>query len=211
VFFFTNRYELNHWFKYFHLICWGIPLFSTFISLGFDAYGLTGSWCFIANPLSFFRLFYYIPLIFVFFVNLCVFVAIRFKILRHNNSMISRVNIIVSFYLIAFSLSQLPTLINSIQNFSNPDKPIFSLFAFQLFLQPLQGFLNCIVYGWNEGFINHYIEFFEKYICRCRKSKELREIEADKTSLLVDYDNSDDEDQTDGIDKLIIDDYSMGL
>ncbi|KAK5584282.1 hypothetical protein RB653_005890 [Dictyostelium firmibasis] len=208
--FFTTIFELNHWFKYFHFICWGIPLFTAIISLIFHAYGKTGSWCFISDPTSIFRLLYYLPLIVVFFINLVVFIAIRWKISQHSNSLVSKVNIIVSFYLIAFSLSQLPTIINSIQNFSNPDDPQFSLFAFQLLLQPLQGFLNCVVYGINEGFIGHYVEFFEKYIfrCRCRKSRELKEIESDKTSLLVDYENSDDEEGFDGMDRLIIDDYN---
>ncbi|KYR00303.1 cAMP receptor-like protein [Tieghemostelium lacteum] len=206
--FFTEKYELNYLMKYFHAICWGIPMFSTLVSLIFNAYGLTGSWCFIEDPTSFFRLFYYLPLIVVFLINLSVFVAIRWKISKHSNSMVAKVNIVVSFYLIAFALSQLPTIINSIQNFIYPTQPIYGLFAAQLFLQPLQGFLNFIVYGYNEGFINNYIEFIEKYLCRCRKSRELKQIDVN-SGLLVDYDNSDDDETpTNRIDQLIIDDYS---
>ncbi|EGC34657.1 hypothetical protein DICPUDRAFT_34601 [Dictyostelium purpureum] len=208
VVFFTSRYELNHWLKYFHMVCWGIPFITALVSLLFHAYGRTASWCFLYDPTSVFRLLYYVPLIAVFFINLLVFVAIRWKISQHSNSLVSKVNIIVSFYLIAFTLSQLPTIINSFQNFSKPNDPQFSLYAFQLLLQPLQGFLNCIVYGINEGFTKHYIYFFEKHICRCRKSRELKEIESDRINLLVDYDTSDEEDIMDhDIDKLIIDDY----
>ncbi|GAM19082.1 hypothetical protein SAMD00019534_022570, partial [Acytostelium subglobosum LB1] len=208
--FFLNRYELGHLLKWFHLVCWGVPSVTTLISLIAGAFGQFGSWCFIADPTSTIRLFYYLPLVFVFFVNLFVFICIRLKISQHSNSIVSRVNIIVSFYLVAFALSQLPTVINSIQTFSDPKHPLFPLFVFQLLLQPLQGFFNCIVYGVNEGFIMHYIEFFEKHICRCRKSREMKEIDVDQERLLVDYDNSDEESAPLGIDnELIIDDYSI--
>ncbi|EFA79115.1 cAMP receptor-like protein [Heterostelium album PN500] len=201
--------HIGYLLKYFHGICWGIPLISTLISLIAHAFGPVGSWCFIHDPTSVFRLLYYLPLVVVFFVNLCVFACIRWKISQHSNSIVSRVNIIVSFYLIAFALSQFPTVINSIQNFSEPSHPKFSLFAFQLLLQPLQGFFNCIVYGVNEGFISHYIEFFEKHLFRCRKSRELKQIEVEQERLIVDYDNSDEESQTTNMDQLIIDDYSI--
>ncbi|EGG20709.1 cAMP receptor-like protein [Cavenderia fasciculata] len=177
--FFTNRYELNYLLRYYHYVCWGIPLFSTSVSLIFGAYGRTGSWCFIADPTSFFRLFYYLPLIVVFFVNLVVFICIRWKVSQHSNSLVSKVNIIVSFYLLAFALSQLPTIIN--------------------------------IYGFNEGFVSHYVEFFERHVFRCRKSREMRQIEVDTTSLLVDYENSDEESSTTNMDRFIIDDYSSHL
>eukprot|EP01133_Synstelium_polycarpum_P019135 gene19135-22916_t len=54
-------------------------------------------------------------------------------------------------------------------------------------------FLNCIVYGVTEGFLNRYVEFFEKYLCRCRRSKEYKEIvDADIDNLVVDYSDDDD-------------------
>ncbi|EFA86297.1 cAMP receptor-like protein [Heterostelium album PN500] len=109
------------------------------------------------------------------------------KISQHANTIVSRMNVIVSFYIIAFAISQLPSIINSIQNFSSPNNPVFGLFAFQLMLQPLQ------VYGVNEGFVSRYIEFFEKYVCRCRKSREYKDtlLDIDRESLIITYDDDD--------------------
>ncbi|KAM9995329.1 hypothetical protein ACTFIY_001507 [Dictyostelium cf. discoideum] len=51
--FFTTIFELNHWFKYFHFLCWGIPLFTAIISLIFHAYGKTGSCTYLSNFYNF--------------------------------------------------------------------------------------------------------------------------------------------------------------
>jgi len=189
-----ETFELGRNFKYYHLLCWGIPLISVIICFAFGRYADEGPWCFLV-PDSLFRLFYYIPLTIVFLVNFGTFVAIRLKITRFKYSIEARMNTMVSFYLVAFLAAQLPSVTNGFQNFWQPSNPIFALYIFQSTFQPLQGFFNCIVYGKNEGFVALYLRLFEKYICKCRKGLDYEQDGVDTEGLLVEYDYHSDEDE----------------
>jgi hypothetical protein len=194
--FYSDRFEsfeLSQNMKYYHIICWGIPLLSVVICFSFGRYANVGPWCFLV-PDSLFRLFYYVPLTMVFLVNSGVFVAVRLKIAQHRYSIEARMNVMVSFYLLAFLASQLPSLTNGLQNFFQPANPVFILYIFHALFQPMQGFFNCLVYGKNEGFVALYIRLFEKYVCKCRKGVDYEQDGVDTEGLLVEYDyHSDDE------------------
>jgi len=188
-----ENFELSHNMKYYHFLCWGYPTVTVFISLLSNRFADIGPWCFLV-PHTYFRLFYYLPLAVVFFVNLGVLVAVRLKISRHKGSIEARMNVIVSFYLVGFLASQLPSLVNGMQNFFQPENPVFVLYLFQSLFQPMQGFLNCLVYGKNEGFVEYYIRFFEKYFFRCRKGEDYEQEGVDTGNLLEEYNyHSDDE------------------
>jgi len=187
-----ETFELSRNFKYYYALCWGIPLISVIICLSFGQYANEGPWCFVV-PDSLFRLFYYVPLTIVFLVNFGTFIAIRLKIAHFKYSIEARMNTMLSFYLVAFLVAQLPSVTNGFQKFAQPTHPIFALYIFQSTFQPLQGFLNCIVYGKNEGFVALYIRLFEKYICKCRKGLDYEQDGVDTEGLLVEYDYHSDE------------------
>jgi len=178
--------------KYYHVICWGIPLLSVVISVSCSRYANIGPWCFLV-PDSWFRLFYYMPLAIVFLVNFGVFVAIRLKLSKHKYTIESSMNVMVSFYLVAFLAAQLPAVTNGMQNTFQPKNPIFFLYIFQAFFQPVQGFFNCLVYGKNEGFLAHYIRLFERYFFKCTKGVDYEQDIIDTEGLLVEYDYRSDE------------------
>jgi len=180
--------------RYYHTICWGLPFIFVAIMLGVGHYENNGVRCFV-NSDSFLSLLFYVPLCIVFIVNTSVFIAIRVKLARHKGSLESKMNVIVSFYLVAFLASQLPAVLTGIQHFVNPQHPIFAFYVILAVLQPLQGFLNAIVYGLNEGFVSQYIYFFEKYCGRrLRKGASFERDGVDTDNLLTEYNyNSDDE------------------
>eukprot|EP01112_Ceratiomyxa_fruticulosa_P017334 TRINITY_DN5385_c0_g2_i2.p1 TRINITY_DN5385_c0_g2~~TRINITY_DN5385_c0_g2_i2.p1 ORF type:complete len:302 (-),score=7.28 TRINITY_DN5385_c0_g2_i2:24-929(-) len=198
--FYSDKFELQNYFKVFHMICWGIPLAVVIACFAKGKYGYFGGWCFISDPKGIFEVFYFLPLLVVLLVNVGVFIAIRVKIAKYSNSMEARMNIVVSFYLIAFVTSQLPAVLNTVQNAISPNQPIFMLYVFHALFQPLQGFLNCIVYGINEGFLSYYVDWFEKYLYRCRRRspKEYEEGDETNTGLLMDYDYKSDGEEKEG-------------
>jgi len=194
--FYSNRFEhLMLKLRYYNLICWGIPFFFVILTTLFGKYTNYGVWCFIATD-SLFRLLYYIPLVVVFLINSTVFIAVRVQMARHRQSIDSRMNVIVSFYLVAFLVSQLPAVVNGFQHYViSPDKPVFVLYVIIAALQPLQGFLNGLVYGFNEGFMAQYIYFMEKHCGRrLRKGEHYERDGVDTENLLTEYNyHSDDE------------------
>lgn len=188
-----ETFELSQNMKFYHIICWGIPFVSVVLCFAFGRYADVGPWCFLV-PDSLFRLFYYVPLTVVFLVNFGVFIAVRLRIAQHKYSIEARMNVMVSFYLVAFLASQMPSLTNGLQNFFQPDNPVWLLYIFQALFQPMQGFFNCLVYGKNEGFVALYVRLFEKYFFKCRKGIDYEQDGVDTEGLLVEYDyHSDDE------------------
>lgn len=180
--------------RYYHLICWGIPAIMVGIMLALGRYENNGVRCFL-DPRSLLSLLFYLPLLVVFVINTIVFIAVRSQLSRRAGSLESRTYGVVSFFLLAFLASQLPAVLNGLQHLINPKKTMFAFVVVLASLQPLQGFLNAIVYGLNEGFISQYVYFFEKYCGRRFRQGEVYERdEVDTDNLLVEYNyNSDDE------------------
>jgi len=188
-----EHFELSRNMRFYHCICWGIPLLSVIICVSGGKYADIGPWCFLV-PNTLFRLFYYVPLLIVFLVNFGIFIAVRLKLAQHQHTIEAKMNVMVSFYVVAFLMAQLPALANGMQNFFKPDNPMFSLFLFHAIFQPMQGFFNCLVYGKNEGFVAHYIRIFERYFFKCTKGVDYEQDGVDTEGLLVEYDyHSDDE------------------
>jgi len=183
--------ELSRSMKIYHIVCWGIPFVSVTLCAMFGEYDNSGAWCFIV-PNSWFRLLYYVPLMIAFLINFGVFIAIRLKIEKYKFSIEAKMNVIVSFYMVAFIVSQLPSIINGTQNFLSPHRPVFVLYILHALFQPLQGFLNSIVYGMNEGFVSQYVQVFTRYCCKCNGDTQQDEIDTDGLLEAYDY-HSDDE------------------
>lgn len=195
--FYSNKFEqfeLSQNLRYYNAICWGIPFVFVAITAVTGKYTNAGIWCFIDSN-SLIRLLYYVPLLIVFIINSGVFIAVRLKLARHKHAIESRMNALVSFYLIAFLISQLPAVINGFQHFVVSPQPVFALTVMIAAFQPLQGFLNGVIYGFSEGFMAQYIFFFEKFCGRrLRKGETYERDGVDTESLLVEYNYHSDDD-----------------
>eukprot|EP01113_Clastostelium_recurvatum_P037116 TRINITY_DN5397_c0_g1_i1.p1 TRINITY_DN5397_c0_g1~~TRINITY_DN5397_c0_g1_i1.p1 ORF type:complete len:295 (+),score=59.32 TRINITY_DN5397_c0_g1_i1:58-942(+) len=191
--FYSERFDLQDFLKLFHAICWGVPAVFVFVCLLTGKYGSNGVWCFIKDPKGIYPLFYYIPLLLVLLVNSGVFIAVRLKMSKFLHSTEGRINVVVSFYLLAFIASQLPAVLNTLQTAINPENPVFALFVLHALLQPLQGFFNCVVYGSNEGFVWFYLEWCGQRWGRVRRGKDRAQDGQDTQGLMMDYDYHSDE------------------
>jgi len=71
-------------------------------------------------------------------------------------------------YPITFIVVWVPSLINRMQNTIAPTNQIFGLFLIQCIFLPLQGVLNCLVYGWSEGLLKQYAQLIRHTIRKIR-------------------------------------------
>ncbi|GAM25459.1 hypothetical protein SAMD00019534_086340 [Acytostelium subglobosum LB1] len=147
---------------YFHLVSWGLPLASVLPCLAFGLYGPTpGPWCWITNPGL--RLIIYGVGAIVVFTNVSIYVYLRLKLnKREGYEFITK-----RFFSFIFAslICQAPSLGNRIQNYIDPTNPIFALYMIQTIFQPIQGFINAVIYGFvDEYFWSTYADLF--YFCR---------------------------------------------
>mmetsp|Transcript_7653 Transcript_7653/g.10561 ORF Transcript_7653/g.10561 Transcript_7653/m.10561 type:complete len:320 (+) Transcript_7653:140-1099(+) len=200
VFFLEHQEEPGKRFVLYHTISWGYPAITVVLSVFFNRFGKAGSWCWIADPRDPFRLFVYGTLVIVASFTIFCLISIRLK-MKHIESDFKRIlNKRLRLYVLAFLITQLPAVVNRLQNAVQPDKPIFWLFLLQAIFQPSHGLVNCLVYGFSEDqFVEHYkLTFHElKVLCKgsswcpcCgkRKSKNLEEVP------IFNYDYYDDDD-----------------
>ncbi|EGG21540.1 G-protein-coupled receptor family protein [Cavenderia fasciculata] len=183
-------------FKIFHFVSWGVPLLSLIPCYVFGLFGpLTGPWCWISNPGV--RLLVYIPgLAIVLFITIS-YVYLRIKLGKQDGY--GFITGRFFYFILASLICQLPSLVNRVQNYLYPQNPIFVLYLLQSIFQPLQGFINSMVYGIiDEYFFGTYREFFSCFGC-CRPKQSFSNGSggkdtfgpiSDHTSLLIDYDNN---------------------
>jgi len=148
----VEKYE-----KFYHPICWGLPTATVIIMAALNVTGESGLWCWMTDgPARFFI--GYIPLYIMLFCILIVFVLTFYKtrLNQHRsemmNSFISSTegqNEIISTYkfvVIALFICWLAPLANRIQNAIEPTDPLFWLMLLHAFFQPLQGFVNTVIF-----------------------------------------------------------------
>eukprot|EP01119_Soliformovum_irregulare_P016819 TRINITY_DN4921_c0_g1_i1.p1 TRINITY_DN4921_c0_g1~~TRINITY_DN4921_c0_g1_i1.p1 ORF type:complete len:345 (-),score=37.65 TRINITY_DN4921_c0_g1_i1:30-1037(-) len=172
--------EVERFEKFYHIICWGVPL-------GIDIFlwvrGLftdAGIWCWIvANPAYYRFIFFYCILWIVFVYNVYVAIMISLSLRRERGSMIygsagpvssNSIQMTFRWLLIAYFLAWLPGTINRIQNIFSPE-PIFWLYALHAFCVPLQGFFDALIYGFNDEIRQQWHELRIKLNC-CRSREE---------------------------------------
>eukprot|EP00003_Mantamonas_plastica_P014347 TRINITY_DN2489_c0_g1_i5.p1 TRINITY_DN2489_c0_g1~~TRINITY_DN2489_c0_g1_i5.p1 ORF type:complete len:269 (+),score=52.52 TRINITY_DN2489_c0_g1_i5:35-808(+) len=139
----TYRVERNE--KYYHAMTWGISLFLSLWLFFTNQYGQTPAWCWIGinHDVSRF-VFFYMWLIIIFIFNAVTYVRVVRSIKTTVNALMHgtlggtrsmnqwsnaslQVSKHVSRYLIVYFICWCFSLINRIQNFIDPTKPIFFL------------------------------------------------------------------------------------
>lgn len=155
---FFNRDDLSPRMTIFHMICWGIPVPVITVCLYMDLFGYAGAtWCWISNPQ--YRLMAYLPCLLFSFINFISFIYLIYKSAGESGIYVSFRRKIYS-YLLASFICVLPALANRIQNWIQPHNQIFILFFMQALFQPLQGFVNSLVYGLTD---EHYYAQYRKW------------------------------------------------
>jgi len=155
---FTRRvFEVRHYEKYFHLICWGSAAATTVIGAVCKCYGEAELWCWITLDHGIFRfILFYLPLVAVLTFNCVMFVLISRALSRPGERPVvdpskgttgsHRLQTKLRWFLIVFVVVWVPGLVDRAQQFLL-GKPWFWLACIQAATTPLQGFLNSIVYG----------------------------------------------------------------
>eukprot|EP01133_Synstelium_polycarpum_P015588 gene15588-18519_t len=175
-------------FKWFHIVSWGLPVASVVPCLALGLYGQTpGPWCWIMQPGI--RLLIYAPGAVIVSFNIASYIYLRLHLGGKEGYDFITKRFFA--FILASLICQAPSLGNRIQNYVDPDNPIFVLYLIQTIFQPLQGFINAFVYGVvDEYFWSSYTQMF----C-CRQtapvdisSGVITAINDDQeTSLLIDY------------------------
>jgi len=166
-----------HWVeKYFHVFCWGASLILS-LPPWFKrpiTWGPAGVWCWIAaEPIDArYSLFY--AWIFAIMITICViYVLIGIHVRgtlqsADREKLRKKVLIRLVAYPAVFVVVWLPATVNRIQNSAQPLNPIVELYVLHVLFVPMQGFLNAIAYGWNEGLVVQYKGLFLRILRRRR-------------------------------------------
>jgi len=155
----------------FHVFVWGYSLAACLIPLIANQYALLFpgnkySLCLIGDPASSYRLLLYIPDTLVYTALVILYCLLQFRLYSSHNSHNSYSEMIcrkMRIYLLTYVLINTFAIINRVQNFFFPDRPVYVLYLLQFLTQPMQGFLNGIAYAWNEPvFLEQYARLFKK-------------------------------------------------
>ncbi len=170
-----------------HLVCWGLPFYSTIGMAIQDVTGPAGAWCFIPAQHAIERFLYYFgPLIVVFVINVLIYAFINYKIMKslHRESKRLRTsaakagNIALqlkfmartSLFLLAFFVTWIWGLTNRALEVVDQwvdigFTPFAPLYITHTFFTPLQGFLNMLAYIAVNS--NVWREWYKKiFFCR---------------------------------------------
>jgi len=171
---------IDHTYKYFHAFTWSFAAidvgiaaaFNSFGSANFDEPGTKPSWCWIKydrNAEKF--LLYFLPFLVICLFNIVVYITVLKKInnVVKSRELKGRAFHRMRLYLLVFMLCIGIGAINRFQNFISPKNPIFWLNILDATVSPLQGFLNCLVYGMNKQIRNAWFDL----MCCCFKSREV--------------------------------------
>jgi len=126
----------------YHTVSWVPALVVSLITIPMIAD--TGYWCWISDQYSVWRfVFFFGPLWIIMVFNATIYVQVLRTTRNQRQSLWPK----LTWYLVIFILCNSFSTANRIQNVVNPNNPIEWLLTLQAIFDPLQGFLNCLVYG----------------------------------------------------------------
>eukprot|EP01112_Ceratiomyxa_fruticulosa_P008395 TRINITY_DN2177_c0_g1_i1.p1 TRINITY_DN2177_c0_g1~~TRINITY_DN2177_c0_g1_i1.p1 ORF type:complete len:347 (-),score=34.63 TRINITY_DN2177_c0_g1_i1:25-1065(-) len=175
----------------FHTLCWGVPCLATFICWRFHLFGSSGSspWCWITDPVQ--KMYIYGPCTVIELFNMIIFIIVRIRL--KQSPLLTPIKDRLDLFLFAALITQLPGLTNRLQNSLQPRNQIYLLFLLQAATQPLQGFINSIIFGMlDENYLYQYIHhpLFVRY-CKCCFLSKSRSRRPTKTSPSTHHNNGE--------------------
>jgi hypothetical protein len=206
-----DNHDLSRNMRWFHAITWTVAFITTFPPFITGHYGRNEAalepWCSTPNSKDWARLLLYLPCALTLLLSIGIFIAVRVKLSTWDSPESKMLKTNITLYVASFVVSQLPTLINRVQNYFQPHDPLYILVLIQIILQPLQSFWNAIIFGITEpDCLEHYSLLFRNgflklscWCCCCWRWK--REASSDynssrETASLINYDYDEDGDST---------------
>ena len=175
--------------NFYVVMCYGVPLLWAIILWFFftdqgDAFGFNPPTCWIQfsntkHEALYLLLGYYMPLILVFMFNLLCYVRIITVLVRDGISFAWTLQFLI-YPLILFVCTLFAWLNRLLQEMGHQNNLTSYL---HIFFFQLQGFLNFIVYGYNEG-VRKYVIPYIKRVCCCIEENEEDEEELIREDML---------------------------
>eukprot|EP01089_Gocevia_fonbrunei_P020408 TRINITY_DN7610_c0_g2_i1.p1 TRINITY_DN7610_c0_g2~~TRINITY_DN7610_c0_g2_i1.p1 ORF type:complete len:192 (-),score=9.72 TRINITY_DN7610_c0_g2_i1:51-626(-) len=113
-------------------------------------FGPAGAWCWIddgdlgGNLARFFGFYIVLWGIMVYLTFIYIIVIFKYRKTSRSPQLLGRIGL----FLIALVILESPGTVNRIQNWIQPDSTIYWLYCLHAFCVPLQGFVNCLIYGY---------------------------------------------------------------
>lgn len=185
--FVKRMFDLHHFYLYFHIVAWGCALIDVVIGLAFHWFGDANythqhfapsspsssegaSWCWIKVEKHWVKFgLYYFPFFFIWIANSIIY----FQVMRKIKKMVpagdlrTRATLRIRLYLLVFAFCIGVGVINRVVSWIT-EREYFWLSILDAAVSPLQGFLNCFVYGMNKNLRMYWIGFLT-----CQKPAEL--------------------------------------
>eukprot|EP01118_Nematostelium_gracile_P001833 TRINITY_DN1189_c0_g1_i1.p1 TRINITY_DN1189_c0_g1~~TRINITY_DN1189_c0_g1_i1.p1 ORF type:complete len:165 (-),score=28.82 TRINITY_DN1189_c0_g1_i1:28-522(-) len=127
--------------------------------------------CWIKNDRDLDKLvLYFLPFLIIWIFNFAIYIAVTRTIHRvvKSEELRGRAFNRMRLYLLVFLFCVGVGGANRLQNFISPGHPLFWLNIMDAAISPLQGFLNCLVYGMNKQLRRAWYQA----ICCCCKDKQ---------------------------------------
>ncbi len=142
----SSNEELQAYEPIYHALCWSAAASTTVVVFASDVITDLGPWCWINQRYNYLRfIIFYGPLIAAMLFSCVAFVLIRkgFAPAKLGSAVQRR----ITYYLPVFVLSMVWGLANRVQNWAAPNHPVYPLMLLHAIFNPLQGFLNVLVFG----------------------------------------------------------------
>eukprot|EP01103_Thecamoeba_quadrilineata_P017058 TRINITY_DN5907_c0_g1_i2.p1 TRINITY_DN5907_c0_g1~~TRINITY_DN5907_c0_g1_i2.p1 ORF type:complete len:333 (-),score=7.23 TRINITY_DN5907_c0_g1_i2:141-1139(-) len=168
----SDNAQVEQYSTTYHIISWILPIPLTIFPLTSQHYERVYciKWCWTLPQNAMHSFFLYGPLfvLFLFNATFAITTITKVKLKGLKPKLVRR----ILSYFFAFSICQVPAVINFVQILCSPNDPIYALYYLQVTFQPLQGLINGFVYGFYEkGFLGWLRECLQ-YVFQVSLTKE---------------------------------------
>ena len=194
--------RVEHYEMYYHLICWGFPLFLLIIVASTGSLGDAGNWCWIKKERPIERLLgYYIPLLIMMGINGVFYVLIGRGLQSFASEQKRPIILRLRKYLIVFLLTRIPSVINRFYEIASNGETVYFFLLLQSMTSPLQGFCNALVYGANKKIKRQWEEFLRERFPFCFKANREGSIDSKQLVDVTGRNDSEGSEDNNGIQK----------
>jgi len=128
----------------YHIVSWGVSAILVIFLLATKKFGDAGNWCWIQDDDGAYRFaLFYGPLWVLMSINIMIYINVIFR--KGRTSVLVRK---VTLYILVFIIVWTPGTFYRLDQFLTGDAPTW-LALLHTAISPLQGFLNCFIYGWS--------------------------------------------------------------
>jgi len=178
---YLHDYNPERFEKYYHILCWSVPAIFDILLIISGSFGDAGLWCWIRGDKGYnvFRyLCLYIPLLGVIIYNCALYSVTYVKLRRErnrytprytedsefvaptsSNSDPYRIQASFGYFIMILIVCWFFPILNQFLHILFPDRIFITVYVLNGIFLPLQGFLNSLVYGLNDGVRSKLMRF----------------------------------------------------